>query len=120
MSMWQHQLLPFRFLISGHLPRESRQSRLSVNKCYRDVEPAAVCRYPGTFFAVEKNPGKNLVMRTSEGYTTTRRFKWGPVLPNEVTIAQLLVGLNGRKIRKSDEQRQACCPCSHVLRIKKF
>ena len=47
------------FLSNGHLPRVSRQSRLSTNeKGDNKMKPGAVLRSPGIYFKIEENPGK--------------------------------------------------------------
>ena len=53
-----HQFLP-GFLVEDHLPRVSRQSRLSDNdKGDNDIIPEAVQTSPGICLTAEENPGK--------------------------------------------------------------
>ena len=53
-----HQILS-GFLANGHLPRVSRQSRLSANdKGDNEIIPGAVHRAPDIYLTAEESPGK--------------------------------------------------------------
>ena len=55
---WWHQFLS-GFLANDHLPRESRQSRLSANgKVDNEVKPGTVHISPGIYLTAEENLGK--------------------------------------------------------------
>ena len=57
MLVWRFQQLLSDFLAKGHLPRVSRQSRLSANdKRGNEMIPGAVHRSPGIYFTPEEIP----------------------------------------------------------------
>jgi hypothetical protein len=84
-----HQLLS-GFLVNGHLPRVSYQSRPSANDMGdNEVILGAVHRSPGIYLTAEENPGNQLGDRLVKCCATNHRLKWGSLPPNEVgRIAQ--------------------------------
>ena len=49
---------PVRVTANSHLPRISRQSRLSTNDKGDEIVPGAVHGYSGIYLTAEENPGK--------------------------------------------------------------
>ena len=94
--VWRcHQLLS-EFLLKCHLPRVSRESRLSANDKGDEIIPGAVNRF---FWEVKDlvklpyswdNPRKTSTRRPSdEGCASSHCLKWGPLPSNVVSrIAQ--------------------------------
>ena len=74
------------FQAKGHLPRVSRQSRLSANdKGDNEMIPGAVHRAPGIYLTAEEKTGKpQLGDRVMKTRAANDRRKWSPLPPNVV------------------------------------
>ena len=99
--MWRcHQLLS-GFLAKGHLPRVSRQSRLSVNdKCDNEMIQEAVHRSLGICLTAEENP----IKLSDEGAVQ-------PVITsNRVPFLQMRsVGSHSTSGKEKEEGRKGWC-----------
>ena len=89
MQVWRYHQLLSKFLISGHLPRVSRQSHLSANyKCDNDVMPGTFHSFPQFswhFTYSWRKPLKISARRSSdEGCANSHRLKPVPLPSNEV------------------------------------
>ena len=58
MQVWRCRRLLSGCITKGHLPRVSRQSRLSVDKGKNEMIPVAVHKYPGICLMAEEKPGE--------------------------------------------------------------
>ena len=100
---WCHQLLS-ELLAKGHLSRVLRQSCRSLMKRVITLMKRVIMKLSGGLctdllaFALKlRRTPENSARRPSD-WTTSRRLKWGPFLPNEVgRIAQHVRKGEGRK-----------------------
>ena len=88
--VWQCHHLLSKFLASGHLPRVSLQSRLSVNdKGDNGMVPVDVHRSPGIYLTAEVKPGKPQIEDCQWRLWDQSSAQMGPVPPIAVgRIAQ--------------------------------
>ena len=102
--VWRYHQLLSGFLTYGHLPRVSRQPRLSSNdKINNDMIPGGCVKISWHLPYSCLKPRESSARRPSMKVATSHRLKWAPFTPNVVgRIAQHIRKLEGMKKGKNE------------------
>ena len=101
--VWRWYQLLSGLLVNSHMPRVSRQSRLSLMINVIMMILGTPHRSPGIYLKAEENPGKPKLETVDEGCANIHRLKWRPLPPNRIgRIAQHVRKGEWRKGRGGD------------------